>query len=187
MLQHFKEYEKYVEITGYRHVKFHDAEDFLKLNRKKPNQNHMIQFFNAELIATDQHLYFAVLNALAAFKNQTNLSKNLAMETMLYASSQRQIQKAIQQLGLKQDTENLAAVIISENPKAIQEAIKEISNQFQSEPDETVLELSEEKMKKIQEAFKITGTQLKTLSIQDKQQALVNLVVEQVALLATKL
>lgn len=187
MLQQIREYNVHVEITGYRNIDFFVAENYLKLDRKKLNQNLTIQFFNAQLIATHQHLCFAAINALAAFKNQSNLSKNLAMETMLYASAQRQIQKAIQLLGLKQDTKNLAAMIISQNPTAIKEAVTEISNQFHSEPDESVLELSKEKMIKIQEAFKITVAQIKTLSKLDKQQAIVNLVIEQVALLATQL
>lgn len=177
----------HVEITGYRDIKFHVAEDFLKSERKKNSQDPIIQFFNAQLIATHQHLYFAVINALSAFKNQSNLSKNLAIETMLYASAQRQIQKAIQLLGLKQDTKTLAAVIIGANPLLISEVAKEISNQFNSEPNETVLEISKEKTVKIREAFRITDAQMKTLSNIDKQQAIVNLVIEQVALLSSQL
>ena len=187
MLQYIREYEKYVEITGYRSIEFNEAENFLKLSRNEPRPDTMIQFFNAQLIATHEHLYFAVLNAMAAFKNQTNLSKNLAMETILYASSQRQIKKAIHLLGIKQDMKNLAAVIIGENSSSVQEVTKEISHQFRKEPDETVLDLSEEKISKIQDAFKITNAQLETLSTHDKQQAIVNLVIEQVALLATQL
>ena len=99
MLQYIKEYGKYVEITGYRNIEFDKAEIFLKANRKQTRQNVDIQFFDAELIATQEHLYFAVLNALQAFKNKTNLSKSPSMETMLYASAQRQIQKAINRAG----------------------------------------------------------------------------------------
>ena len=88
MLQYLKDYGKYVEITGYHNIAFDKAEIFLKTNRKQTKQNVDIQFFDAELIATQEHLYFAVLNALQAFKNKTNLSKSPAMETMLYASAE---------------------------------------------------------------------------------------------------
>ena len=35
MLHHLKKYGKYAEITGYRNIKFADAEKFLKANRKE--------------------------------------------------------------------------------------------------------------------------------------------------------
>ncbi len=91
----------------------------MKANRKQTRQNVNIQFFDAELIATQEHLYFAVLNALQAFKNKTNLSKSPAMETMLYASAQRQIQKAIECCGIKPQTKNMAVAIIGEDPGQI--------------------------------------------------------------------
>ena len=75
MLQYIEEFGKYVEITGYQNIAFDVAEAFLKANRKQTRQNVDIQFFDAELIATQEHLYFAVLNALQAFKNKTNLQK----------------------------------------------------------------------------------------------------------------
>ena len=125
MLQYLKEYGKYVEITGYQNIEFDKAEAFLKANRKQTQQNVDIQFFDAELIATQEHLYFAVLNALQAFKNKTNLSKSPAMETMLYASAQRQIQKAIERCGIKPQTKNMAVVIIGDDPKQIENALEE--------------------------------------------------------------
>ena len=115
MLYLLKEYGKYAEITGYKKVKFEKAEEFLKANRKETPQNVDVQFFDAQLIATQEHLYFAALNALQAFQNKTNISKSLAMETMLYASAQRQIQKAIQRCGIKPQTTNMAVIIIGEN------------------------------------------------------------------------
>ena len=112
-----------MEITGYKNIEFDKVEAFLKANRKQ-TQNVDIQFFDADLIATQEHLYFAVLNALQAFKNKTNLSKSPAMETMLYASAQRQIQKAIDRCGIKPKTKNMAVVIIGEDPTHIKIPLK---------------------------------------------------------------
>ena len=79
MLRYMKEFGQYVEITGYRNVTFDKVEAFLKTNRKQTQQNVNVQFFDAQIIATQEHLYFAVLNALQAFKNKTNHSKSPAM------------------------------------------------------------------------------------------------------------
>jgi tRNA threonylcarbamoyladenosine modification (KEOPS) complex Cgi121 subunit len=188
MLHCLKEYAKYAEITGYKNIKFAQAEEFLKANRKEIQQNTHTQFFDAELIASQEHLYFAVLNALQAFQNKTNISKSLAMETMLYASAQRQIQKAIQRGGIKPETTSMAVIIIGENPKQIETVLQAITECVGVEPDEKVLEMSKVKEKKIKETFQITDEELKTvMKNENREEAVVNLVVERVALLATQL
>ena len=185
MLQYIKEYGKYVEITGYRSIAFGKAEAFLKANRKQ-TQNIDIQFFDAELIATQEHLYFAVLNALESFNNKTNQSKSPAMETMLYASAQRQIQKAIERSGIKPKTKNMAVTIIGEDPTQIQNTLEALTKSVGTDPDEGVLEITKTKETKIKKAFNIQNKELNILKDDDPQKAIVNLVIEQVALLAVK-
>ena len=188
MLYHLKEYGKYAEITGYRNIKFAKAEEFLKANRKETQENVDLQFFDAHLIATQEHLYFAALNALQAFQNKTNISKSLAMETMLYASAQRQIQKAIQRCGIKPETTSMAVIIIGEDPTQLKTMLQAISTCVGVEPDEKVLEMSNFKEQKIIETFQITDQELKTvMKNENREEAVVNLVIERVALLATQL
>ena len=187
MLKYINEYGKYVEITGYRGVEFEKAETFLKTSRKQTMQNVEIQFFDAELIATQEHLYFAVLNALQVFKNKTNHSKSPAMETILYASAQRQIQRAIERCGIKPQTKNMALIIIGEDPKQIQDVLQAVTKCVGSEPDESVLEMTKAKEEKIKKTFEITDTELKTLENGNQKKAIVNLVIERVALLSTQL
>jgi tRNA threonylcarbamoyladenosine modification (KEOPS) complex Cgi121 subunit len=186
MLQYLKEYGQYIEITGYRGIAFSKAEAFLRANRKQIGQNVNIQFFNADLIATQEHLYFAILNALQAFKNKTNHSKSSAMETLLYASAQRQIQKAIGCCGIKLKTKNMAVAIIGDDPEQIRNSVKTISECIGSEPDETVLDLSKGKETRIRKVFKITPEELETQKNSSKERAIANLVIERVALLSTQ-
>jgi tRNA threonylcarbamoyladenosine modification (KEOPS) complex Cgi121 subunit len=187
MLQYIREQGKYLEITGYKNISFNKAEIFLKTSRKQTKQNIDIQFFDAELIATQEHLYFAVLNALQAFKNKTNLSKSPAMETLLYTSAERQIQKAIERCGIKPQTKNMAVAIIGEDPKQMQNAIDALNKSISSEPDVTVLEMTKTKETKIKKAFKITNEELKTVANNNQEKTIINIVIEQVALLATQL
>jgi KEOPS complex subunit Cgi121 len=186
MLQYIKEHRKYVEISGYQGVAFDKAEAFLKAERKQTRQNVEIQFFDAQLIATQEHLYFAVFNALEAFRSKMNRSKSPAMESILYASAQRQIQRAIELLGIKPQTKNMALIIIGEDPKQIQAALKAVTECVGSEPNERVLELNKTKEAKIKKAFEITEDELKTQE-DGAQKAIVNLVIERVALLSTQL
>ena len=188
MLHHFREHCIYAEITGFRSIEFARAEAFLKLNRKEKSQGVYVQFFNAQLIASSEHLVFAVLNALEAFKNKTNISKSLAMETMLYASAQRQIQKAIEFLGIKTPSKEMAMVVISENPDNVKAMLAYVSSILQAKPDDSVLNLTKEKIIKIQKAYSITSKMLNAVAnMQDQERATVNLVIERVALLSTQL
>ncbi len=186
MPQYMKEFGQYVEITGYRNVTFDKAEAFLKANRKQTHQNLNVQFFDAQLISTHEHLYFAVLNALQAFKSKTNYSKSPAMETMLYASAQCQIQKAIDRSGIKPQTTTMAVAIISDDPNKIKETLKAITECVDGKPDKAVLNLTKIKEAKIRKAFEITDQELKLVKNGSPNKAITDLVIEQVALLATQ-
>ena len=110
------------------------------------------------------------------------------MVTMLYASAQRQIQKAIQRCGVKPETRSMGVIIIGEDPTQLKIMLQVISTYVGAEPNEKVLEISNFKEHKIIETFQITDQELKTvIKNENRTEAVVNLVIERVALLATQL
>jgi tRNA threonylcarbamoyladenosine modification (KEOPS) complex Cgi121 subunit len=178
----------YVGITGFRNVQITDSMDFLEMTRVEKPQHVWVQFFNADLVATWEHLYFAAINALTAFKRNRNISKSLAMETMLYASAQRQIKKALTQMGVKRGISNVAVTVIGESKEAVKETLGAITKQVGVAADESVLGFSSEKLRGIRRVFGITETELNAVMAKsDVEQAVVNLVVERMALLQTQL
>jgi len=187
MLHYIEEYSMYVEIAGYRNISFSEAEAFLKTNRKKAQQHVEIQFFDAELIATPEHLYFAALNALQAFQQKTNISKSVAMETMLYASAQSQIQKSIDLLGIKKNTKNMAITIMSADLIQIETMLQDFTSRVGLKTDDTVLQMSKHKLESIKKAFSITNQEVSSVAKDKVEAAIVNLVIERLALLATQL
>jgi KEOPS complex subunit Cgi121 len=187
LLKLFKEFGKYVLITGFRRVRIRDTDEFLRLIGAGKAPNVEVQIFDAEGVATWQHLYFAILNALTAFKNKTNKSKSLAMETMLYASAQRQIRKATEILGVKPGSPNVAVLIIGERTKDLESTLSKISKQIKAETDETVLELTNKKIANTQKIFGITKEELGAVTKERQtEKALTDLVIERMALLATE-
>jgi len=187
LLKYIEEFGKHIAIAGFRKAKIKDVEELLKIIRKEKRANLEIQFFDAESVATWQHLYFAVLNALTAFKNKENISKSLAMETMLYASAQRQIRKAIKLLGIKPNSSKMAVLIIGEKPETVKSALLMVSKHVNAQRDDAVLGLSEEKAIIIQKTFGISDLELKTVMRKDGlEKALTDLVIERMALLATQ-
>jgi tRNA threonylcarbamoyladenosine modification (KEOPS) complex Cgi121 subunit len=188
LLKYISETGKYVEITGFRNVKIKDAEEFVEAARKETVQNVWVQFFDAELVATWQHLYFAVLNGMLAFENGRNISKSVAMEVLLYASAQRQIRKSLQIIGVKRDSANVAMILVGDNAESVKTVLSAVSKRIGTEPCEAPLEVSEEKLLGIREAFGITGREIETImEKRDVKQALVKLVIERMALLSTQL
>ena len=187
MLHYLREYNEYAEISGFRSIEFAKAERFLKANRRDVGKDYELQFFDAQLVASGDHLYFAVLNALEAFRGKRNISKSLAMETMLYASAQRQIQKALLRCGIKTETKAMAVVIIGQDPTLLKNVVDTLARIFEQEPDERVLGMSKDKETSIAKAFEISDEEIQTvMKNNDREEALVNLVIERVALLSVQ-
>jgi len=106
---------------------------------------------------------------------------------MLYASAQRQISKAMELLGIKPHSSEIAVLIIGEKPETVRSALAMVSKHVNSDPDDTVLELSNEKATSIQKIFEISSVELKTvIKKDDSERALTDLVIERMALLATQ-
>lgn len=186
MRVYVKEFKKNCEIVGFKNVEINETKAFLEAaGRDKPAEVEL-QFFDADLVATWQHLCFALLNALTAFKNRENLSKSLAMETMLYASGRRQIQKATQMLGIKPASRNMAVLIVGGKAEVVQKTLAKVSKHVGGQPDDSVLAFSEKKMERVKRAFDISEAELETvMEGDDVEKALVDLVLERVALLTT--
>jgi tRNA threonylcarbamoyladenosine modification (KEOPS) complex Cgi121 subunit len=107
---------------------------------------------------------------------------------MLYASAQRQIKKAIELIGVKRGCSDLAVVVVGESREAVETAISSISKHFRKEPDEGILGVSPAKEKTIREAFGITENELAvTMKQNDVERALIDLVIERMTLLSTRL
>jgi tRNA threonylcarbamoyladenosine modification (KEOPS) complex Cgi121 subunit len=187
VLTYIEEFKTNAAIAGFRNVRIKNLRQFLeKISRDKPADVEA-QFFDATFIATWQHLYFAVLNALSAFRNKKSISKSLAMEIMLYASAQGQIHKATESIGISSKSIEVVAVIVGKRQKDVNLALSIIAEQIDAEQDDTVLEFSKEKVNTIQKIFGISETEAKTvMKGSNFENALVDLVIERMALLATR-
>ncbi len=188
MLKLIPEAGKNVGITGFKDVKMEAPKKLLDAIRYGTRPEVAVQFFNADLVATWEHLYFAVVDALTAFTTRRSISKNLAVEVMLYASAQRQIRKAIELLGVKPGCPEVAVVVVAAAHEAVEAALKSISKHFDQKQDDKVLELSPAKVQNIRRVFALTDEELAVVTKDgDVDRALVDLVIERMALLATKL
>ncbi len=187
MLRYIEELRKFVEISGFKNVEVDDVDDFLDKVNKKKLTGVEVQFFDARLVATWQHLYFAVLNAFTSFSNEQRISKSLTMEIMLYASAQRQIRKATEFIGIRPSSREIAVLILGEKSERIEATLSAISRCMGGEHDDSVLALTRAKAAMIQKAFKISEAELEAvMEPEGFEKALVDLVLERMALLSTQ-
>ncbi|EHP89515.1 KEOPS complex subunit Cgi121 [Methanotorris formicicus] len=123
-------------IKGVKNAKIN--QDIFKL--KLP-----FQILNAELIATKKH----ILHAINQAKTKKNITNSFWMEILVRASAQRQITNAIKLFGAKDGN----ICVVCENEEILSKVLEIIGG----EVDDSVLELNEEKEKKIREVFDIKG------------------------------
>jgi tRNA threonylcarbamoyladenosine modification (KEOPS) complex Cgi121 subunit len=147
-----------------------------------------IQFFDAKKVAGSQHLFFAALNTLKAFKKQINISNNLAVESLIYASAQRQIEKAVKMLGITENSSEIAVLIIAKNGNEKKNLVNFVNETIPGKREDDVLKLTPEKISLIKNLFNISDlefkTQLKSQGLE--KETLTDLIIERMALLVIK-
>ena len=176
---------KIIYITGISNVRinFNQIQDLIA---KLCNKNQVIiQFFNSQLIAGWEHLFFSAVHSLKTFKQGRNLSNKLDLEILLYASGQRQIKKAIKKIGIGLETQNIAILIMGNSIETIESAKLKIFELIKGTEDESILDINKNKYEKISKAFNITPLEIETTSNssewKDKVEALGKIVLNRIA------
>ncbi|PWB52745.1 MAG: hypothetical protein C3F06_07505 [Candidatus Methanoperedenaceae archaeon] len=92
-----------------------DIEIFLrKIKENRKNKDSVILALDAEKLAGEKHLMFAIEKAMNSSKTGRNIAKDRGKEIMLYAAGTRQINKAMK-IGVHNGRNNIALVAIGED------------------------------------------------------------------------
>jgi tRNA threonylcarbamoyladenosine modification (KEOPS) complex Cgi121 subunit len=173
--------ELYVTITAVKNTEISDINETLKELDRITNDK-IYQLFDADKIAGPIHLYYAATNANYAMENGINISNRLDIETLLYASTQTQISKAIQTIGVSNNTHRVAIAVISEVKDdqvsvSIAESLGEI--------DDSALDISPEKCQALIKLYNLSVNAIESIG-GDKLKALTSLITEKGALISLK-
>lgn len=87
-----------------------------------------------------RHLLSAIWHAYNAKKNDQMISKTLSMEILLYTAGHRQIKKAIQLLGVKNNTKDVLGVLIGSDKSQLIKACVKIQKQLRIQIHPQLLE-----------------------------------------------
>jgi KEOPS complex subunit Cgi121 len=174
---------KFVGVAGIRDIKSLGITKVLEKITKLGNAaNAEIQVFDSELVATWEHLFFSAHHAVKAFLYSFNISKSLAIESLIYASGQRQIKFAVNTLGLKPHTKNSAILIIGASPEEIKTTAEAVQRELGGIFDVNVLDIDKSKFYSIKKFFDISDIELDTLISKngwdERKTALVKLILE---------
>ncbi len=96
---------------------------------------------DAGMVCGREHLESAVEHALRAFDRGTNSANDIMMETMLYASGERQISKAREKMGVKETSVEVALILFG----AQRQEVLLVSGLVE---DDSVLECTEDKLRR---------------------------------------
>ncbi len=176
-----EEYAKSITVAGFRLNEAIVPREFVS-KAKAAVQPSLIQLFNADSIAGSVHILYAAVNALKTFKQGRNIAQSLDVEVLLYVSTQRQIRKALEITGLQNDSTKVAAAIIADDDHRLAEALGKLEAFMPGLRDDSVLDISEDKRRRLMELYDISQLELETVG-SGVVDALSWLIIEKCALL----
>lgn len=170
-------------IGGFRNIDAADVDDLLFQVGEAVSPS-PFQLFDADMVSGWMHLYFAAVNAVKAFEGGTTISRSLAMETILHASCQDQIIRALELMGITPGTKRAALLVFAKSREETERAFSRASPLL-GVTDDSVLEIDGNKLEEIKRIFGISDLELDAVG-GPREEALTWLVVERGALLPTR-
>ena len=150
-------------------ISIDDVDEFLhKIKTISKEKKIVIQAMDADKLAGEEHVRFAVEKAINSFKTGANIANDLSKEILLYAAGTRQITRAVK-LGIHKGQNNVALVAVGDAP--------DLSGFVEIEPAH-VLAYNDSKKEAIMKIFGITNEEIEAVG-EDK---IPELVIERVAL-----
>lgn len=184
----FWKFDNLVEVVGdfgKRHVlvaggfiEISDVEEIIEKVREVDEKYGTIsQIFDAKTIAGKNHIHHASKLALESLENGRAFAKSSSIELTCWVAGMRQINKSLERVGVKEDSNEIAIVTIGEKKVEANEAQDELIQDMGVEKNEQVLEVDEEKKENLMEIYSISEKQLENMPIE-------KMIMEKVALLS---
>ena len=150
---------------------------FLKTVSSIASENEVIvQGLNADLIAGERHLHFAVGKALRAVAAGKNIAKDPGIEIMRYAAGERQIERSFS-IGLREGENSVVFVLLGKMDNLVL-ALSAIRELIEEKSCPELLAYSDAKRRGILSVFGITDAEIEASG----EEHIPELVIERVAL-----
>ncbi len=162
-------------------------EELLDIAKSMSSDSLTVQLLNGLLIVDEAHLLSAAQNAVNAQNGKYMLSRSLDVEIIVYASAQRQIGRALDELGVYDRLEHVAVVVIGNDRKSVEQSLKKITTKIGKEFPNP-FEGSKDRFDGLKAHFDIDEKEICTFTDSDddleRQKALSKCIVSRVSLVA---
>jgi len=159
----------------------------VKLASKREEDIYAIQFLDSSLIVSVGHLLSAAQNAVNAWKGDYMLTRSLDTEVLVYASAQRQIGRAIENLGLHDGLQSIALVVVGHDKKSARDVSTKLVNKV-GEEVKIAFVPARERLERIMHHYGVNEKEIEALTdskeIEIRAEALSKCVVSRVSIVA---
>ena len=186
MIKSLDEYDQILLIEGLFFKKNIQYDELIQTLEQK-SSNVIIQLLNGNHVLGQDHILFAVLNALKGKKNNKMISENLPMEILVYASAQRQINKSIEISGVKKNSRRIVLVALSNDEMNLHNLLNSISKMQELSTDNSLFNLwNREMAETIKTIYKISDSEFESIkrTKYSEKKIFEELIIEKMALLS---
>jgi tRNA threonylcarbamoyladenosine modification (KEOPS) complex Cgi121 subunit len=162
-------------------------EELIAVTASSDEGIHAVQLMDGAMIVDEWHLLSAAQNAANAWRGNYMISRGLDVEVAVYASGQKQISKAFEQLGVTDKTHCVALVVIGDSVEVVQATLESVAAVIGEESAEPFAPDSG-RLGRIVDAYRIPKEEIEVVaqssSPKDIQSAVSKCVVSRVSLVA---
>ena len=137
----------------------------------------VIRIVDASRVAGKEHVVHSAKLALDSLERGRSFADSPSIELTCWVAGLRQINKSLERVGINEDSREIAVVVVGDSSSKVDEAIEKIFEELGIVREDQVLEIDDEKIETIKEAFSISESQLKVSPLKD-------IILEKVALLS---
>ncbi|NHI90544.1 MAG: hypothetical protein EAX87_13570 [Candidatus Thorarchaeota archaeon] len=186
-LYEYDDKSKVIGIAEIQNSKNLTQQELVQLAESMYGNSLSVQFLNALLIADEVHLLSAAQNAINAQNGEYMLSRSLDVEIIVFASTQRQIGRALEALGVYDGIGNVAVVVVGPDSTSVKDAVAEIIKQVGKEVVPP-FKATRNRLDQIKNHYQITDKEIDAIeeseATESRMSALARCVASRVALVA---
>ncbi|MHA2603126.1 MAG: KEOPS complex subunit Cgi121 [Candidatus Thorarchaeota archaeon SMTZ1-83] len=177
----------HIAVGELKNTKNLNKDAMISLASEKAEGIEVVQLLESALIAGEEHLLSAAQNALNAWMGNYAISRGLDVEILLYASGQYQIGVALEKMGITDESESVAAVVLATDESNLRSHVNHIIDRIGSEVRQPFAP-TQERIQSIMTHFGINETEISAVTSSDtleaRYQALSGCVTSRVSMVA---
>ncbi len=169
--------KRFVEVAGGR-IELNDIEEVIRSIEDIDESNETVsQLFDASCVAGSDHLFHSVRLALDALERDRAFANSSRIEFTCWVAGLRQINKSLDCVGISEETESVAVLIVGQSSSKVEKSLNDIFDQLDIERMDEVLEIDDKKFENLLDIYSIDESRAGAFSLKD-------LILEKVALLS---